>query len=140
MIRRPPRSTRTATLFPYTTLFRSLGDYAVEVEQPAQVEIDEARNVDREAVAAHDRALQFLARKQIHRRQADLLAQRHHAEDRRGAAAAQRRDRKARRSGSADCFDRMVDPALGQLEDLLDRKSTRLNSSPYCATRLPSSA
>src|SRR3546814_1039820 len=26
MIRRPPRSTRTDTLFPYTTLFRSLGD------------------------------------------------------------------------------------------------------------------
>src|SRR3546814_7365433 len=25
MIRRPPRSTRTATLFPYTTLFRSHG-------------------------------------------------------------------------------------------------------------------
>src|SRR3546814_19882636 len=25
MIRRPPRSTRTATLFPYTTLFRSVG-------------------------------------------------------------------------------------------------------------------
>src|SRR3546814_9051613 len=25
MIRRPPRSTRTATLFPYTTLFRSAG-------------------------------------------------------------------------------------------------------------------
>src|SRR3546814_18122302 len=29
MIRRPPRSTRTDTLFPYTTLFRS--DYAVGV-------------------------------------------------------------------------------------------------------------
>src|SRR3546814_11340699 len=26
MIRRPPRSTRTDTLFPYTTLFRSLGE------------------------------------------------------------------------------------------------------------------
>src|SRR3546814_5041287 len=26
MIRRPPRATRTDTLFPYTTLFRSLGD------------------------------------------------------------------------------------------------------------------
>src|SRR3546814_17939919 len=26
MIRRPPRSTRTDTLFPYTTLFRVLGD------------------------------------------------------------------------------------------------------------------
>src|SRR3546814_14719654 len=27
MIRRPPRSTRTDTLFPYTTLFRSLGGF-----------------------------------------------------------------------------------------------------------------
>src|SRR3546814_8545762 len=27
--RRPPRSTRTATLFPYTTLFRSLSDRAL---------------------------------------------------------------------------------------------------------------
>src|SRR3546814_15473676 len=26
MVRRPPRSTRTDTLFPYPTLFRSLGD------------------------------------------------------------------------------------------------------------------
>src|SRR3546814_19179191 len=29
MIRRPPRSTRTDTLFPYTTLFRSLFDMYV---------------------------------------------------------------------------------------------------------------
>src|SRR3546814_19906919 len=28
MIRRPPRSTRTDTLFPYTTLFRSVGGVA----------------------------------------------------------------------------------------------------------------
>src|SRR3546814_10834836 len=28
MIRRPPRSTRTDTLFPYTTLFRSAGEHA----------------------------------------------------------------------------------------------------------------
>src|SRR3546814_4025726 len=27
MIRRPPRSTRTDTLFPYTTLFRSMWDW-----------------------------------------------------------------------------------------------------------------
>src|SRR3546814_12247173 len=35
MIRRPPRSTRTDTLFPYTTLFRSAADVAdvVDVEQ-----------------------------------------------------------------------------------------------------------
>src|SRR3546814_5773020 len=30
MIRRPPRSTRTDTLFPYTTLFRSPGDPPVD--------------------------------------------------------------------------------------------------------------
>src|SRR3546814_3279689 len=29
MIRRPPRSTRTDTLFPYTTLFRSVGAVAL---------------------------------------------------------------------------------------------------------------
>src|SRR3546814_3712055 len=33
MIRRPPRSTRTDTLFPYTTLFRSL---AGELQAPQQ--------------------------------------------------------------------------------------------------------
>src|SRR3546814_14685929 len=42
MIRRPPRSTRTDTLLPYTTLFRSLGNYrlaAVEhrEDQPLRV-------------------------------------------------------------------------------------------------------
>src|SRR3546814_8635640 len=30
MIRRPPRSTRTDTLFPYTTLFRSVGGGGIE--------------------------------------------------------------------------------------------------------------
>src|SRR3546814_13732168 len=32
MIRRPPRSTRTDTLFPYTTLFRSLGGQFRQVQ------------------------------------------------------------------------------------------------------------
>src|SRR3546814_13926180 len=32
MIRRPPRSTRTDTLFPYTTLFRSIGHDAIVVD------------------------------------------------------------------------------------------------------------
>src|SRR3546814_20729227 len=30
MIRRPPRATRTDTLFPYTTLFRSVGTLALQ--------------------------------------------------------------------------------------------------------------
>src|SRR3546814_2443191 len=33
MIRRPPRSTRTATLFPYTTLFRSLFAPSVDYDK-----------------------------------------------------------------------------------------------------------
>src|SRR3546814_14747558 len=37
MIRRPPRSTRTDTLFPYTTLFRSEDKAGVAVEDGAQV-------------------------------------------------------------------------------------------------------
>src|SRR3546814_2156442 len=36
MIRRPPRSTRTDTLFPYTTLFRSQGLDGVECGFPFQ--------------------------------------------------------------------------------------------------------
>src|SRR3546814_4550993 len=35
MIRRPPRSTRTDTLFPYTTLFRSVQDFV-----PPRIEFD----------------------------------------------------------------------------------------------------
>src|SRR3546814_12759291 len=38
MIRRPPRSTRTDTLLPYTTLFRSVGDGHV-------AELDEAVDI-----------------------------------------------------------------------------------------------
>src|SRR3546814_4852301 len=41
MIRRPPRSTRTDTLFPYTTLFRS----AAPVEEPLRVELPQLRVV-----------------------------------------------------------------------------------------------
>src|SRR3546814_20341563 len=40
MIRRPPRSTRTDTLFPYTTLFRS-----DEIEEPGGVGVQEVDEV-----------------------------------------------------------------------------------------------
>src|SRR3546814_2509120 len=47
MIRRPPRSTRTDTLFPYTTLFRSAG--AVNL-----FELLEPQTLPRLEDAAHD--------------------------------------------------------------------------------------
>src|SRR3546814_871588 len=37
MIRRPPRSTRTDTLFPYTTLFRSIGVWLILLWRPLRM-------------------------------------------------------------------------------------------------------
>src|SRR3546814_4179375 len=62
MIRRPPRSTRTDTLFPYTTLFRSAGELAAEAA-PARFGYLAARipwgragsrSEHRRGLAAHD--------------------------------------------------------------------------------------
>src|SRR3546814_19707151 len=50
MIRRPPRSTRTDTLFPYTTLFRSLG-FTVERTRTAGLQ-ESDRRLDRGVVQA----------------------------------------------------------------------------------------
>src|SRR3546814_18197961 len=40
LIRRPPSTTRTATLFPYTTLFRSRAAVATRAERTAPLGID----------------------------------------------------------------------------------------------------
>src|SRR3546814_19710147 len=61
MIRRPPRSTRTDTLFPYTTLFRS--DQDAEIHHP--------RSSDRQQRPQEGRGLgaqmAALSRRQLHR-------------------------------------------------------------------------
>src|SRR3546814_5579929 len=44
MIRRPPRSTRTDTLFPYTTLFRSQADSSVDAPPTAISVLDSSRH------------------------------------------------------------------------------------------------
>src|SRR3546814_11028541 len=47
MIRRPPRSTRTDTLFPYTTLFRSVRSIPlIETRYPIWDQPDFVKNVD----------------------------------------------------------------------------------------------
>src|SRR3546814_8057349 len=48
MIRRPPRSTRTDTLFPYTTLFRSLGNHDLSLLAIAQRRPDAQARVNPE--------------------------------------------------------------------------------------------
>src|SRR3546814_3046850 len=57
MIRRPPRSTRTDTLFPYTTLFRS----DIEVERPRAPALADAaaeRRLDRLQPYEHRRRVE----------------------------------------------------------------------------------
>src|SRR3546814_10566436 len=71
MIRRPPRSTRTYTLFPYTTLFRSTlsasqqwaGDAAVDGHGSAALAGEvHAHGVDCERSEEHTSELQSLMR------------------------------------------------------------------------------
>src|SRR3546814_2456976 len=47
MIRRPPRSTRTDTLFPYTTLFRSMWNEDLDPHAPPAIRIGDRCNVGR---------------------------------------------------------------------------------------------
>src|SRR3546814_20191429 len=102
MIRRPPRSTRTDTLFPYTTLFRSkygtagFGGFADYYKGDAKAAF----------ASVEDEALQ---------KQFDEAAQKA------GAAMTDLAEYVGSQPGTADGY------ALGA--EKLDRKSTRLNSS-----------
>src|SRR3546814_18796490 len=59
MTRRPPRSTRTDTLFPYTTLFRS-GEFAVRHDNGKEIEKLVVRRRDH-GIGAPDDAAAWLA-------------------------------------------------------------------------------
>src|SRR3546814_13294197 len=101
MIRRPPRSTRTDTPFPYTTLFRSRdADARRDSALPARCAGDRVMKRTHLPLNAL-RVLDAAARHLSFTRAADELA--------------------------------VTPAAVGQqiraLEDMLDRKSTRLNSS-----------
>src|SRR3546814_5185070 len=103
MIRRTPSVTRTDTLFPYTTLFRSAATSPLlerQVDTP----------LGRRGNACHERPVEL-----------GHIA----APEQPGQAARRRR-------------------VAGEDQDTagiaVDRKRPRLNSSHYCATRMPSSA
>src|SRR3546814_9935035 len=104
MIRLPPRSTCTDSLFPYTTRFRSRAD------------------LDHDAAA--------------------LVAE-HHRKQAFGVVTTERERVGVADTGGGDLHQhlagaRRIDVDLDDLQR--DRKSTRLNSSHYCASRMPSSA
>src|SRR3546814_14008507 len=101
MIRRPPRSTRTDNLFPYTTLFRSVRSWlCVLAAQPPSIRAKSGSTAadgvdDFDAVAIVQRACRVLA---------------------------------ARHDVAID-FDRQALAGQTKLRHQRDRKSTRLNSS-----------
>src|SRR3546814_10845471 len=61
MIRRPPRSTRTDTLFPYTTLFRSKVAVARDAQQTDSEQDVKAMLLDRSATANAKPELEIFA-------------------------------------------------------------------------------
>src|SRR3546814_4526646 len=116
MIRRPPRSTRTDTLFPYTTLFRSadfleflvarLGDVPGHLAGLAAVGILGLGHGDEPAAVGRERAVD-----DVH-----VLAQ-------------VGRRRCAARVGAAPLFLLLAHRVAAGAVVAQDRKSTRLNSS-----------
>src|SRR3546814_10679110 len=108
MLRRPPRSTRTDTLFPYTTLFRSL-------ERPP-------RGNRRDRLEYHRHVMQFMVAKDApvpdidaHRYQRHVSLNFDNVAQQRGGRRDARQmrvpDRKSKRLNSSHyCADRMASP------------------------------
>src|SRR3546814_13979447 len=99
MIRRPPRSTRTDTLFPYTTLFRSQPRSGLRVSDDLDIWYSRLRRSHRTSTKRNGILRDLLM---------DLRAP--------------------------------CELATERGDESVDRMSTRLNSSHYCASRMPSSA
>src|SRR3546814_5510417 len=126
MIRGPPRSTRTDTLFPYPTLFRSVAAVALAFACCALLIVWAGAPV----VAAYEALLRgafgsVFAVTETLTRAAPLIFT--------GLAAAVD-DARVHRRLAGHLHGRLV------AQRPRDRKSTRLNSSHYCASRMPSSA
>src|SRR3546814_9078687 len=114
MIRRPPRSTRTDTLFPYTTLFRSEVGQGGAPDAGPLAHGGEGRHAD--------------------------PAGRTHASVAQRIYAFGRPVRILMGGDRPGKLYRPLDAGSRNLEAKGDRKSTRLNSRHQCATRTPSSA
>src|SRR3546814_4663573 len=115
MIRRQPRSTRTDTLFPYTTLFRSRDSGGLR--QPLLLHQEFERAIA-PAAGRHLELAGLLAFSIQHRPDIEALEQ----------------------CAAGDVLRPLGDRHAGLHPADVDRKSKRLNSSHYCAARMPYSA
>src|SRR3546814_3447088 len=105
MIRRPPRSTRTDTLFPYTTLFRSIESDRLQQQIEAERRRNEENRVAQEALL--DRSIGQVVSAA-------------------NAGALDQRIDTAALDGVAAKIGQQINTLL---DTMGDRKSTRLNSS-----------
>src|SRR3546814_6915305 len=137
MIRRPPRPTRTDTLFPYTTLFRSARQLDGGREGADRLVLAEHHGLE-VAIQVHQRRAVVL-RDALGRDARDLS---HHRLDvlyGDGLLALRLRQQALRSADLVDHVDRLVgelavaDIACREFhrsaDRLIDRKSTRMNSS-----------
>src|SRR3546814_2043883 len=118
MIRRPPRSTRTDTLFPYTTLFRSFGNAAGRLESIRRQDHRDEPIVGKDLVGPVEEALNDV---HFERRIADKCFDLALPEID-GAKIAQK-------DFAATVRERSRDDSWIDVDPEGDRKSTRLNSS-----------
>src|SRR3546814_6109347 len=127
MIRRPPISTLTDTLFPYTTLFRS---FAVDIDRPKADGGDRVQR-NRARQPRRDRANHLIDEAVDHGwRGRQVLALRHRSQViKQRAGRVEKLARTAARLGAWHDPARSALEALHQFLDDADRKRTRLNSS-----------
>src|SRR3546814_5857687 len=108
MIRRPPRSTRTDTLFPYTTLFRSYSRY----RRRRAAAVPPARGRQKKFGCSSEDSSDSLS---LESRETNL-----------GRRTGLKEEIRAGKTPTATCIDwQDAQPFI-----VTDRKSTRLNSSP----------
>src|SRR3546814_1020640 len=130
MIRRPPRSTRTDTLFPYTTLFRSHAEEVRDLVRPLHpadiADLFELTPSDQRGTLAT--ALGDLVTAEVMSELNDYVR-----DDLIGALAPEQVAEIATQLDTDDAVaiieDMEEDEQQAVLEGLQDRKSTRLNSS-----------
>src|SRR3546814_1401615 len=133
MIRRPPRSTRTDTLFPNTTLFRSR-------RRPVPYDPGEAVLCiagGEIAVNLADRERQFFGCRNIGGHADEGGARAVHPEA--FAIGGRRPEHRRDFLKFVDDFDGITAIDVRKGIEARERKSTRLHSSHECASRMPSS-
>src|SRR3546814_5871169 len=123
MIRRPPRSTRTDTLFPYTTLFRSEQNIAESLQRVTGVQI--SRNLGEG---------QFLSVRGLDTKFTNTLYNGRQLPSGSGTRAFDPQVLSAHFASQVDVYKSTT---ADMLESGLERTSTRQNASHYSAPRMP---